>query len=270
MKQEPNFQYYIPAFVMFDDNLSPSAKLLYGVIVAMAHREGYCWASSNTLAKKFSCTRESVSRWLSDLEKRGFVRVEITKVSNRKIFIEDVTNLSQGCDENVTSGVTNISQGCDENVIKGVTNISQGRDENVTQNNITKNKGKNKNINKRMAHGEYKNVYLSDEEYEKLRAEFPTDWQNWIEKVSTYCQSTGKTYKDYLATIRNWARKENPKQKQLAGITPIYDSDSLQKIAEKNRMEVEQRRKEGKIMTYEELRKEVEERMKLNESYRTN
>lgn len=56
--------------------------------------------------------------------------------------------------------------------------------------------------------GEYKNVLLTDTELGKLQAEFPTDWQQRIEKLSAYMKSTGKVYKDHLATIRNWARME--------------------------------------------------------------
>ena len=57
-------------------------------------------------------------------------------------------------------------------------------------------------------HGEYSNVLLTDVELEKLQTEFPNDWQQRIEKLSAYMKSTGKVYKDHLATIRNWARME--------------------------------------------------------------
>lgn len=71
---------------------------------------------------------------------------------------------------------------------------------------------KEKNIKKRKVtrhkYGQYENVLLSDEELEKLKNEFPDSWERWIEKVSSYVASTGKTYKNYLATIRVWARKE--------------------------------------------------------------
>lgn len=69
-------------------------------------------------------------------------------------------------------------------------------------------------------YGQYKNVLLSDEELTKLQTEFPFDWQERIENVSAYCASHGKTYRDYLATIRNWARKDskpNPKNDVNAG-----------------------------------------------------
>ena len=60
--------------------------------------------------------------------------------------------------------------------------------------------------------GEYKNVLLSDEDVEKLKTEFPTDWVARIENLSSYIASTGKSYKNHLATIRNWARKETPRE----------------------------------------------------------
>jgi hypothetical protein len=60
----------------------------------------------------------------------------------------------------------------------------------------------------RHKYGTYENVLLSDEELEKLQAEFPYDWEDRIERVSEYVASTGKSYKNYLATIRAWAKKE--------------------------------------------------------------
>ncbi len=73
---------------------------------------------------------------------------------------------------------------------------------------IDKNKNKKKEINK---YGEYQNVFFTDEQYEKLKIEFPNDYNNRIEKLDLYIQSTGKKYKDCLATIRNWARNESKK-----------------------------------------------------------
>lgn len=79
-------------------------------------------------------------------------------------------------------------------------------------------KNKKEKINKKEKppkhrYGSYDNVLLSDEEFEKLQTEFPFDWQERIENVSAYCASHGKTYKDYLATIRNWARHDRPNGK---------------------------------------------------------
>lgn len=75
--------------------------------------------------------------------------------------------------------------------------------------------------NKKHKYGSYKNVLLSDEELNKLKEEF-SDWEQRIERVSEYCASKGKSYKNYLATIRNWARKEQPKQMDM----PNYEKET--------------------------------------------
>ena len=58
----------------------------------------------------------------------------------------------------------------------------------------------------------YKNVLLTDEDMEKLKTEFPDDWQNRIERLSEYIASSGKTYKNHLATIRVWAKKDKERK----------------------------------------------------------
>ena len=63
----------------------------------------------------------------------------------------------------------------------------------------------------RHKYGQYSNVLLSDEEYAKIQEEFPHDYSERIERLSEYIASTGKTYKNYLATIRSWARKDTAK-----------------------------------------------------------
>ena len=60
----------------------------------------------------------------------------------------------------------------------------------------------------RHKYGMYNNVLLSDEDMEKLQAEFPHDYSDRIERLSEYIASTGKSYKSHLATIRSWAKKD--------------------------------------------------------------
>ena len=64
----------------------------------------------------------------------------------------------------------------------------------------------------RHKYGLYENVLLTDEDYEKLVAEFPHDYTDRIERLSEYIASTGKKYKNHLATIRNWARNDAVKK----------------------------------------------------------
>lgn len=83
----------------------------------------------------------------------------------------------------------------------------------------------------RHKYGEYKNVLLTDEDMEKLKAEFPHDWQQRIERLSGYIASTGKSYKNHLATIRNWAKRDKEKgaaekkQKNDGWCMPNADDD---------------------------------------------
>lgn len=69
-------------------------------------------------------------------------------------------------------------------------------------------------------YGRYGNVKLTDTDLSKLKDEFPDDWQERIDRLSTYMDSTGKSYKNHLATIRNWARRDSERQK------PSRNSDS--------------------------------------------
>lgn len=81
-------------------------------------------------------------------------------------------------------------------------------------------KDKNKSISKkspRHKHGEYQNVLLSDDDLDKLKTEFPSDWDQRIQRLSEYMASSGKSYKNHLATIRNWARRDKPAAKAAGG-----------------------------------------------------
>lgn len=91
--------------------------------------------------------------------------------------------------------------------------------------------------NPKHKYGEYKNVLLTDDELEKLKTEFPQDWQERIERLSEYIASTGKKYKNHLATIRVWARKSGGQQKarerppeEPAPINPAYRTDVAERL----------------------------------------
>lgn len=61
-------------------------------------------------------------------------------------------------------------------------------------------------------YGTYKNVIFSDGQLEELKRDFPSDWEQRIERLSEYMESTGKQYRNHLATIRMWAKEESPKE----------------------------------------------------------
>ena len=63
----------------------------------------------------------------------------------------------------------------------------------------------------RRRYGTFRNVLLSDAELDRLKATFPDDWEQRVERLSSYMASKGKTYRNHLATILNWARMDKAK-----------------------------------------------------------
>ena len=59
--------------------------------------------------------------------------------------------------------------------------------------------------------GRYQNVFLSAGELTELQSDFPTVWQEYIERLSEYMASTGRTYKSHAATIRRWRADDRRK-----------------------------------------------------------
>ena len=76
---------------------------------------------------------------------------------------------------------------------------------------IEKDRGLKKGQSASTAFGRYQNVFLSDTELAELQADFPTVWQEYIERLSEYMASTGRTYKSHAATIRRWIADDRRK-----------------------------------------------------------
>lgn len=84
-------------------------------------------------------------------------------------------------------------------------------------------------------YGEYQNIRLTDEEYQKLQEKMQGHTDTMIEKLSRYIKSSGKDYKDHYVTILNWYEQDKEKltQKNIQnGSSKTYstnyeDSDSL-------------------------------------------
>lgn len=199
----------IPANVRYDDSLIPSAKLLYGEITALCNEKGYCWASNEYFANQYKVSKPTIQNWLKSLEEKGYIYREVKyKEGSKEIEARYIRILGGGHQENLVGGHQEIYQ--DNNT--SINNTFNNTKEYIRALPPSK-KSKAKPI--RHKYGEYKNVLLSDDQMEKLKTEFPNDYQERIERLSEYCESAGKTYKNYLATIRSWARKEKSEPKKM-------------------------------------------------------
>ena len=111
MKEKPNYYAIIPANVRYS-NLKPNAKLLYGEITALSNKLGYCFASNTYFADLYSVSKNTVSRWLSDLKKLGFINIMIERDKNNQItkrIIGIVKNVDTPIDEKVKVNNTSIN-----------------------------------------------------------------------------------------------------------------------------------------------------------------
>lgn len=91
---------------------------------------------------------------------------------------------------------------------------------------------KEKDIEKeKHQHGANKNVLLTDEEFEKLKAQF-ADYDKRIDNLSFYLASTGKSYKSHYMTILNWARKEEKTDKPKNGFRNFQERDNKSSYSE--------------------------------------
>ncbi len=65
----------------------------------------------------------------------------------------------------------------------------------------------------RTPRGDYGNVFLSDDEINKLNQDYGEDnIRTYIQKVDNYVQSKGRPYSDYAATLRSWLDKDGIKK----------------------------------------------------------
>jgi len=118
--EQPNYYSIIPANVRYDKRLKANEKLLYGEITSLANAKGYCYASNGYFAELYDASTETISRWISNLKKLGYIDFEIDKKkgNTRKIYISDVlTEKSIPIDEKVNTPI-------DEKVIHNNTSIN--------------------------------------------------------------------------------------------------------------------------------------------------
>ena len=91
----------IPAFVRYDSELTPNAKLLYGEITALCNEKGYCFASNKYFADLYSVKTRSITDWISQLKDKGYIKLKLLykenskEVKSREIYITNFREVSQ-------------------------------------------------------------------------------------------------------------------------------------------------------------------------------
>ena len=82
---KPSYYAIIPAEVRYS-NLKPNAKLLYGEITALSGKLGYCYATNIYFANLYGVSKNTISSWISDLKKLGFITVVVERNEKKQII----------------------------------------------------------------------------------------------------------------------------------------------------------------------------------------
>ena len=88
---KPSYYAIIPASVRYDSTIPDGAKLLYGEITALCDKEGYCWASNAYFSGLYGKSTDTISRWISDLSKHGYIYTLVDNAAgnSRKIWLAE-------------------------------------------------------------------------------------------------------------------------------------------------------------------------------------
>lgn len=201
---------WIPKEIWLSEDLTTLEKILLVEIDSLEDEEKGCFASNKYFADFFKLTNGRISQIINNLNKKKYISIDyqykgkeiekrILRI-NRPPYPEVFNKLNRHL-ENDDRGVKFSKEGYLENA----------KDNNIYINNIIDNK--KKNIQKEK-YGEFKNVLLTEEEYEKIKDK---KMEQYIDKLSIYIESKGNKYKSHYATILNWSRKEKEQNKKESG-----------------------------------------------------
>ena len=93
--EAPAYYGILPANIRYDKNLKPMEKIMYSELTALCNKNGYCNATNSYFAELYEVSKNTVSLWIGDLEKAGYIKTKLiyepgTKnIKERRIYIAD-------------------------------------------------------------------------------------------------------------------------------------------------------------------------------------
>lgn len=93
--ENPSYYGIMPANIRYDKNLKPMEKIMYVEITALSNKNGYCNATNSYFAELYDVWKNTVSLWISNLEKAGYIKIvfmyeEGTKnIKERRLYVND-------------------------------------------------------------------------------------------------------------------------------------------------------------------------------------
>lgn len=204
-EQLKSYYAIIPAEVRYDEDLPPNAKLLYGEITSLCNEKGYCWASNQYFADLYKVSKITVSRWISTLNKKGYITIETLYKEGTKEFIGRhlyITNTP--INKNVNRYIQNDLEGVNKIVNTPIN--KNAKDNNKDINNTFNNK---KDVyTRKHKYGEYQHVLLTDKEHAHLVELYGSSLDEHIKILDEYIETSGKNYKNHSLVLQKWVHDE--------------------------------------------------------------
>ena len=91
--ENKNYFAIIPAPVRYCKDLKANEKLMYGELTALSNDKGFCFASNEYFSNLYEVSKTSISKWISNLEKNGFIKIKMIyepgtkQIKQRRIYI---------------------------------------------------------------------------------------------------------------------------------------------------------------------------------------
>ena len=208
MTDKPSFYGILPANVRYDKRLKPIVRILYCEISSLTNKWGYCTASNAYFAELYECTPTTISRYISDLKKHGYIKVERTPGVERKIYLstpnpteieeESIDQTSNGGCSNDQGVLTERSRGIDQTRKGGIDQTSKHNNTSINNNKF------NSKSNTHIAPPPTKNLKKKDEE------EFELFWEIYDKK------------RDRAKCLKKWARIKREDKKKIFEVLRSY------------------------------------------------
>ena len=213
----------IPAIVRYDKDLKPNEKLLFGEISALMDAKGFCWASNKYFAELYDVAVETVSRWITHLVKKGYVKSKIIYAEDGKTVLQrKLWAILPVLDED-EDPIHEKIKGIDEKIKTPIdekikTPIDEKVKENVTSNELTR---VNEKENIKRKNEPFKKPTVEEIKAYCIERNNGIDSEHFYDHYESNGWKVGKNpMKDWKATVRNWERNGysgSKKQTQTCG-----------------------------------------------------
>lgn len=226
----------MPNHHLKNDKISLKAIGLYSKIISLPDDWDYSFKGLVSICKE---SDKAVRSAINELKEYGYIDIIEERTPEGYFKYRYNVYLSPHTQNRTTDNRTSdkdIQLSTKELSTKELNNIYMPESEINHQNDVilpSENKKKQKH-----RHGEFKNVLLTDEEYDRLGEEYGDDARSeFINRLDEYIGMKGSKYKDHNLVIRNWMRKDGIKPKEKPKETTLEKKDKFCNLGKEKELE---------------------------------